>query len=112
MLVSNNLSLVSATQLINAQVLQRTLLTITLCVAVRSQHISLTILVLFIVFIIGSDLTSFEKTDNVPYNLVALRSFRYSHQQVEIRWLTVLSGSLCFDKGTRLWVHFVTVAFH
>jgi hypothetical protein len=39
--------------------------------------------------------------DNIPYNVVALLSFWYSHQQVNVRWHNVLSGSFCIGNGTR-----------
>jgi len=41
--------------------------------------------------------------DNVPYNVVALLSFWYSHQQVNVRWHNVLSGIFCINNGTRQW---------
>ena len=39
--------------------------------------------------------------DNIPYNVVALLSFWYSYQQVNVRWHNVLSGSFCIGNGTR-----------
>jgi len=39
--------------------------------------------------------------DNIRYNVVALLSFWYSHQQVNVRWHNVLSDSFCINNGTR-----------
>jgi hypothetical protein len=39
--------------------------------------------------------------DNVSYDVVALLSFWYSHQHVNVKWRAVLSDSFCINNGTR-----------
>jgi len=39
--------------------------------------------------------------DNIPYSVVRLLTFWYSHQKVTVLWLKTLSESFSINNGTR-----------
>jgi len=69
-------------------------------------------------FTMANEYTAFDRVNcwklfnklldgNVPYNVVVLLSFWYSHQQVNVRWHDVLSGVWYEARG-----HSVTISIH